>query len=219
MKKLLLIIVSVLHVTSASAELGVNIGASASVGLFAATGNEIVGASTHTVGTNRKNNGEAFGSAGWGSVFIEKTLGNVLFVGADYVPGALSTDTTETANKSERTGTASTQKIQIDFEDLTTFYVGAKIGENFYAKAGTTHVDIVTNENLGTGSTYANTNMDGTMLGMGYNHTTDNGAFVRIEGTYMSFDGAFLDSTTNSNRVTLSNLDGVSGKLSVGKSF
>ena len=57
------------------------------------------------------------------------------------------------------------------------------------------------------------------MLGMGYNHTTDNGAFVRIEGTYMSFDGAFLDSTTNSNRVTLSNLDGVSGKLSVGKSF
>ena len=36
----------------------------------------------------------------------------------------------------------------IDFEDLTTVYLGAMLTENFYLKAGVMHVDVITNESL-----------------------------------------------------------------------
>ena len=218
MKKLLLsILFSVLYVTSASAEIGVNVGASGNVGLFAAGATETVG------GTGgRKANGTEHGSAGWGSLFIEKTLGSVLVLGVDYTPGSLSTDTTETA-KSDMLGSTATpvvnNKVQIDFEDLTTYYVSARMGENFYAKAGLTSVSVVTNESLATGSTYGNVDLDGMTYGLGFNHTTDSGAFVRVEGNYVSFDSASVTSSANSNVIKLSSLDGVSGKISIGKSF
>jgi hypothetical protein len=145
-------------------------------------------------------------------------------IGIDYVPTALETETVETQKADMRTDDSSTisasvNKLQIDFEDLTTYYVGVYLTENFYAKAGMVTVDVITNENLETGSTYGNTNLDGTVFGIGYNKSMDNGLFIRAEGNYMNFDGASLTSSANSNKVELSSLDGVSGKISLGKSF
>ena len=222
MKKLLLSIVfSVLYVSSASAELGVNIGVSGNAGLFVANASETFDG-TLAANTKSKNTGTEYGAAGYGSIFIEKTLGSVLVLGVDYTPGSLSTDTTETA-KSDMLGSNATpvvnNKVQIDFEDLTTYYVSARMGENFYAKAGLTSVSVVTNENLATGSTYGNVDLDGMTYGLGFNHTTDSGAFVRVEGNYVSFDSASVTSSANSNVIKLSSLDGVSGKISIGKSF
>ena len=48
-----------------------------------------------------------------------------------------------------------------------------KANDNFYIKAGMMEVDVITNESLGTGSTYGNTSLDGTMLGFGYNNTLE----------------------------------------------
>ena len=221
MKKLLLSVVfSVLYVASASAELGVNVGVSGNAGLFAASAHE-----KHTNTAGKTNAGTEHGSAGWGSIFIEKTIGDVLLVGIDYVPEALETDTTETAKSDKRTAasdaiSASTNKIQVDFENLTTMYIGARLGENFYAKAGVMTVDVITNESLGTGGSYGNADLDGNMFGVGFNHTTDNGAFLRVEGNYMSFDGVTRTNSDDSEKqIKLKNLDGVSAKLSIGKSF
>ena len=80
-------------------------------------------------------------------------------------------------------------------------------------------VDIITKETLGTGSTYGNTDMDGTVFGVGYNATFGNSTFIRVEGNYMDFDGASVTSSTGVNKVSLTNLDGMTGKLSIGKSF
>ena len=223
MKKLLLSIVfSVLYVTSASAELGVNVGVSGNAGLFAASANESF-SDASTSSTNQ--NGTEHGSAGWASIFVEKTIGDILVVGVDYVPAALETDTTESARTDKTsvgddTGTIVTNKIQIDFEDLTTYYIGARLGENFYAKVGTMTVEVVTNESLGTGSVYGNTDLDGTLYGIGFNHTTDNNAFIRVEGNYLSFDAHTLTSSSDSQKsIKLKNLDGLSAKVSIGKSF
>ena len=41
--------------------------------------------------------------------------------------------------------------------------------------------------------------------------------FVRVEGSYMDFDGVTL--TANDNTIKLKSLDGVTGKISIGKSF
>jgi hypothetical protein len=93
--------------------------------------------------------------------------------------------------------------------------------DNLYVKAGVTTVDVITNENLGTGASYANAELDGTMFGIGYHNALDNGVFFRFEGNYMTFDGATVTATGTDadNKIELRNLDGVSGKISFGKTF
>ena len=98
-------------------------------------------------------------------------------------------------------------------------YIGVKVFDHAYVKVGMMSVDVVTKETLGTGSTYGNTDIDGTLYAIGYNKPFDNGLFVRAEGSYMEFDGASLTSSSGSQKITLDNLDGVAGKLSIGKSF
>ena len=219
MKKLLLtFVLSCFYVTSVSADMGVNVGVSGQAGLFAASASE-------SVGTETKGNGTEHGSAGWGSVFLEATMNDRFIVGIDYVPAALETDTTETAKDDKGVGavtaTIVTNKIQVDFEHLTTLYVGAMLTDNFYVKAGATTVDVITNENLGTGASYGNAELDGNMFGIGYHNALDNGVFFRFEGNYMNFNGHTVNATGTAadNKIELRNLDGVSGKLSVGKSF
>jgi hypothetical protein len=222
MKKLFLSIVfSALYVTSASADLGVNVGVSGNAGLFAASASEQTVA---TVGGDNQN-GSEHGSAGWGSIFIEKSFGDRLMLGIDYVPGALETDTTESArvdktDVDDDAGTVKTNKVQVDFEDFTTVYIGAKFGDNFYAKVGVANVEVITNETLGTGGAYGNVDLDGTVFGMGYHASNDNGTFFRFEGNYIQFDGTTATNTADSNKsIKLKNLDGVSGKISFGKTF
>ena len=185
--------------SSASAELGVNVGVSGNAGLFAASAHE-----KHSNTAGKTNGGSEHGSAGWASIFVEKTIGDTMLIGIDYVPQALETDTTETAKSDKRTAasdaiSASTNKIQVDFENMTTMYVGARLGENFYAKAGVVTVDVITNESLGTGGNYGNADLDGNMFVVGYNHTTN--------------------TEDAEKQIKLKNLDGISGKISIGKSF
>jgi len=218
MKKLLITVFSFLYISSASADVGFNVGASAHMGLFSASAKELTGTTT-------KGTGSESGEAAWGSLFVEGTLNDRFILGIDYVPSALETETTETAKSDKGVGavtaTTVTNKVQVDFEDLTTLYAGFMITENMYVKAGVTTVDVITNENLGTGGNYANTELDGSMFGVGYHNALDNGVFFRVEGNYMTFDGATITSSgsASNNKITLSSLDGVSGKFSIGKSF
>ena len=220
MKKLLLTFVLSLFCISSASAVSVNVGVSGQAGIFAAS-------ATEKTGTTKKGNGSEHGSAGWGSVFLEGQFNDRIIVGIDYVPAALETDTTETAKSDKEPGsvddtpTTVNNKIQVDFEDLTTIYVGAMLTDNLYVKAGAMRVDVITNESLGTGASYGNTELDGTMFGLGYHVANDNGAFFRFEGNYMTFDGATQRSTGTAadNTIELKNLDGVSGKISFGKKF
>ena len=218
MKKLLLTFVLSLFCISSASAVSVNVGVSGQAGIFAAS-------ATEKTGTTKKGNGSEHGSAGWGSVFLEGQFGDKIIVGIDYVPQALETDTVETAKSDKEpdatTATTVSNKVQVDFEDLTTIYVGAMITDSLYVKAGAMKVDVITNENLATGASYGNTELDGTMFGIGYHVANDNGAFFRFEGNYMTFDGATQRSTGTAadNTIELKNLDGVSGKISIGKSF
>ncbi len=218
MKKLLLTFVLSLFCISSASAVSVNVGVSGQAGIFAAS-------ATEKTGSTKKGNGSEHGSAGWGSVFLEGQFNDRIIVGIDYVPQALETDTVETAKSDKEpdatTATTVSNKVQVDFEDLTTIYVGAMITDSLYVKAGAMKVDVITNENLATGASYGNTELDGTMFGIGYHVANDNGAFFRFEGNYMTFDGATQRSTGTAadNTIELKNLDGVSGKISIGKTF
>ena len=223
MKKLILAVtIAMFSFSSANAELGVNIGISGQMGLFAASATERdTGTHGTTTDSTETNSESEYLGLGWASVFIEKSLGRA-FIGVDYVPSALETETKEERRNDKTTTdtrTVKTNKIQVDFEDLTTIYLGVNLTDNLYAKAGMMTVDVLTNETLGTGSTYGNTDLDGTMFGVGYNATNDSGLFLRVEGNYLEFDGASVTSANGVNKIALDSLDGVSGKLSVGKSF
>jgi len=222
MKKLILGVSFILASFSmVSAEIGVNLGVSGNLAVFHATG---VDKTTNTAGTvTEKASEDATGVAGYTSFFIEKTLGDRITVGYDYVSSSLESETSETVRMDKTTTdtqTSKTNTVKVAFEDLSTLYVALNITENFYVKAGMATVDVVTKESLATGSDYGNTSLDGSVMGVGYNNTFDNGMFFRVEGTYMDFDNAKLTSTTNTdNTISLNNLEGASGKLSIGKSF
>ena len=120
MKKLLLtFVLSAFYVTSASADFGVNVGVSGNAGIFAAS-------ATESTGTTKKGNGTEHGSAGWGSVFLEASINDKFMLGVDYVPGAMETDTAETAKSNISavsaagaiTKTAVTNKIQVEVADI-----------------------------------------------------------------------------------------------------
>ena len=219
MKKIIItILISMFYISSVSADMGVNLGASVSAGLFSASGKEVDTGPNLTETTEDSE----YGEAAFSSIFLEKTLGDRFTVGIDWVLNTLSTETTEARRQDKTSGTSSANvenKIGIDFDNLTTYYVSFNVNDNLYAKLGMATVDIITKETLGTGSTYGNTDMDGTVLGVGYNASFGNSAFIRVEGNYMDFDGASVTSSTGVNKVTLNNLDGVTGKLTIGKSF
>jgi len=200
----------------ASAEVGVNVGISGTLGVFEGSATE-----TEDSEISEKEKGIMVG--GWGSIFLEKTLGSRLVIGIDYVTSPISseTDTDERSDiKTAADGARATgnQKIQVDFEDLTTYYAAFNITENLYIKAGMMEVDVITNETLHTGSVYGNTSLDGSVYGAGYHKGFDNGMFLRTEAMVMEFDGVTLAGSGDTS-VTVNQLDGASAKISIGKSF
>jgi len=217
MKKITIAILMLLGTYSnASAELGMNVGVSGQMGVFTGQGHE-------TMGTVDKKGAEtAMAVFGYASIFVEKDLGQYLTLGIDFVPDSMSSETEERIRDTKFGDATSvtTNNVKVDFEDMITAYAAVNVTENFYVKAGLVEVDVITKESLGTGGAYPNTSMDGTMLGMGYNKDLTNGMFVRAEGTYMDFDNIKLSSNAGETKfITVSSLAGLSGKISVGKSF
>jgi hypothetical protein len=229
MKKITIAILATLFSYSiASAELGVSIGVSGQVGVFSASGTESE--------KLEKQSQDAHGVAGYTSFFIEKKLSFLpghlsrLSIGFDHVADTLSSEEVSTA-RTDITGVADTSgyvpgvgatitnKAKIDFEDLNTTYLALNVTDSLYVKAGMVTVDVITKETLGTGSTYGNTSVDGTMLGIGFALNKDNGLFLRFEANHTEFDNAKVTASNADNFVEMKNLEGAMGKISVGKTF
>jgi len=234
MKKTIIAILATLFSYSiASAELGVSIGISGQVGVFHASGTE-----SHDL---EKQSEDATGVAGYTSIFIEKKLSFLpgplsrLSIGFDHVPQTLSSETSQSVKTNYNDGTKAdtsgcvagvggtncplvTNSVKLDFQDMNTTYISFDVTDNLYVKAGWVSVDIITQEALGTGSTYGNTSVDGNSLGIGWAMTKDNGLFMRFEANHSEFDNAKVTGS-GTNIAELNNLEGAMGKISVGKTF
>ena len=160
-----------------------------------------------------------------GSIFFEAALTDIVSLGIDYVPHSMDSETTENIQNMHAVATGEDttsvrNTVKISFEDLTTIYAIANLNDNVYAKVGYVEVELITDENLGTGGAYGNTTIDGYSLALGYSMDLSDGVFARIEASYMDLDGATL---TNDNDSTKSvKADGISGYgagISIGKSF
>ena len=223
MKKTLIgLVISMFWIVSASADVGARLGVTGNAALYAATATELdTGSHGTTSDFDESQTQSEYLGLMYGSVFAEVGFGP-MFVGVDYMPGAIDTEESTTTVGDKTTSATSSQvtnKVKVEFEGLTNFYAGVRILDSFFIKAGTLSVDLNTKETLGTGSTYGNTTVDGTMMAVGMDKVMDNGMFVRVEGQYSEFDSASLTSSSGSQKITMESLDGVVGKLSIGKAF
>ena len=216
MKKIITAIVILLGtISTASADLGINVGIAGNTSIWHATGVE-----QNTNDTTQTE--DAVGVAGYDSYFIEKTLGSRITIGYEHTPDALTTDTAE----NERAGNTAViggkesliNSVQLKFENLDMMYVHLNISESVYVKLGQTSVDVITNESLATGSTYSDFSLDGSLVGAGYNKSFSNGIFLRGEFNLLEFDDSGKK-TSIDNTVQLNGLEGAQAKFALGYSF
>ena len=229
MKKFLTIAAFMLFAISSAQAERVKIGATLKAGLFQVDDASEIFSGAHSSGSSpgkvtkkasSEGDDDTEGEFGYGSIFVEINANDKFALGIDHVPQSLETETTENLQESSDSSPTGTNKVQVDFENLTTIYALLYATENIYLKAGLMEVDVKTNETLATGGAYGNTSLDGYTIGLGYNHELDNGVFVRAEAAYMDIDGATLKNTNDSTKsVTADGITGASVAISIGKSF
>ena len=180
---------------------------------------------------------------GYVSLFGEAHLLNTgLRVGVSYVPYALESETTDNTrndncsrdNTDGNTGsnvcTPTTQTVQIDVEDMITMYVAyhheVDLGllDSVFVKGGVIEADVITKEKLASGSQYGNTTLSGQFIGLGVEKNMDNGLFVRVEGNVTQYQSIKLKNQLtgtdeNKNTIDITDMDGATATLSIGKSF
>jgi len=167
------------------------------------------------------------------SVFAEFDFGNSLSIGVEYHPGSISTPTNTnvkmngstggavTADQANTTGgTAATNTVQADFEDITTIYLVWVSDVGLYSKIGYSHVDVATKESLGTGGSYGNVTTDGATFALGFQKENDSGIFARVEVSATAWDNVSASNTTDSTKkVEITDMASASASLKIGKRF
>ena len=216
MKKIIILLISSLFVFAQASAVGLKVGVAGNTGVFHATGVENEGTEKHTE--------DATAVVGYSSIFAEVMVNDRFGFGFDWSPDEMDSETAENVQDDlQGVGTTSAQKtntVKVSFENLAQAYITVNLGENLYVKGGVVDVDIITNENLETGSTYDDTSMSGEVFGIGYDRELSNGVFVRVEGQYLDFGSTSLTATNNSdNKIDLNNLEGLSAKIALLKAF
>jgi len=233
MKKFLLATLVLLGTISFANAERFSVGVSLTGAVFEATGAKEIFSGSHAgnatssakVTKNTKDEGDdAEGAFALGAVFAEFAANDQISIGLNYVPH--SSDSEEAENIQNLGGTTynhtaqATNKVKVSFEDLTTVYALARLNDNVYAKAGVVQVDLVTEENLGTGGAYGNDTLEGFTIALGYEMDMADGMFVRGEAMYMEIDGTTLTNTNDSTKsVSADGIEGYGATISIGKSF
>ena len=154
----------------------------------------------------------------YASIFAEYEVNDQVSIGLSYVP--MSVETPQNVNSGEGGAGENTEiKVKAEFEDLTTLYLLAKSDMGVYGKFGISTMDInVTSENAGT---YADPGSNsGLELAVGYDHEAGDGISVRAEVAYHEFDNVSANNgITDKNEITITDMRGLTGRISFVKSF
>ena len=153
--------------------------------------------------------------AEYGSIFLEAALNDVISVGMDY---AGSFETPENVSNEDQ---GNQRTVSAEFSDLTTVYAKLNVPlGGAYLKVGYSQADVTSNENGGSGNSYGNDTTSGLTVGLGYNHEIAGGVAVRLEVTGTDFSDVSVDNgKTNKTEITVKEMIGARGTLSIVKSF
>ena len=215
MKKIIIAISSIWLLTVSSAtNISPSIGISGNMAVYAATGTEKnFNEAGSSVDTTIDEHG-AF-AAEYGSIFIEAALNDTISIGLDY---ASDFETPENISNEDQ---GNQRSVSAEFSDLTTVYAKLNVPlGGAYLKVGYSQADVTSNENGGSGNTYGNDTTSGLTVGLGYNHEVAGGVSVRLEVTGTDFSDVQVDNgQTNKTEITVKEMIGARGTLSIVKSF
>ena len=232
MKRLLISILILTGMTSmASAELGLNIGVSAQVGTMETSGKEV---NSSTGLTETSDVHEALFATG--GYFIEKDLaflpgflgriGSRFHLGYDNIVHDLDLGTQNNVRTQRQydddVEPNLNHTLNAEITGFDTKYVTLNIFPWLYVKGGDVTVDVKTKFNGTRTSTYAeNHKLDGSMVGIGIENTSENGLFFRLEFNDYDIDGKAVTNTGTDTfmTATLNDVSGTTGRISIGKAF
>jgi opacity protein-like surface antigen len=229
-KTFLAVFFSLFILSTAHADLGVNLGVSAQIGSMETKGKE-----TSSDGTSQTSQVEEhiFATAGF---FIEKDLTFLpgplkrLSIGFDNIAHDLDLGTQSNFRnqslgaKGTPTVVSGHNSLSAEITGFETLYATLRITDWLYLKGGNVTVDVKTehHQNGVKQTSYGdNHSLDGTVVGFGVEHTADNGMFFRVEYNDYSIDGKSVKSTKADSKFTaqLQDVSGSTGRISVGKTF
>ena len=195
---------------------GLGIGVSAAHGGFYGEGTE--DEETAEAGTDDTTEAGAF-VANFGSVFVEYDLGPIR-LGVDYIPNAIETP------KNKNVQGSLTNTVMAEFENHTTAYAILPVpflsyGDGgAYLKAGLREATVETNENLGTGGSYGDVEVQGWTAGVGYQIDGENGLSFRLEATATEWDDVTsTNDADTSTKVKITDMMSASATVSILKTF
>ena len=215
MKKIIIAISSIWLLTVSSAmSMEYSIGISGNMGVYAATGTE---KNFNNAGSAVDTTTDEHGAfvAEYGSVFAEIALTDTVSVGLDY---AGSFETPENISNEDQ---GNQRSVSAEFTDYTTVYAKLNVPlGGTYLKVGYSHADVTSREAGGGDNSYGNDTTSGMTVGIGYNHEVSNGFSVRLEVTGTDFSDVKVDNgQTNKTEITVKDIIGARGTLSIVKSF
>ena len=219
MKKILATLAAVIFSTSTfAADLSqLSVGISGNYGLYGADGKEENYDSGGTLERTTKKEGAAFVDT-YATIFAEFAMNDQVSIGLSYAPSDV--ETPQNVNSGEGGAGENTEiKVKASFEELTTLYILAKSSIGVYGKIGVSTMDIdVSSENAGTYADPGTT--DGHEIAIGYDHEAAEGMSVRAELAYHEFDNVSANNgITDKNEITITDMRGVTGRISLVKSF
>ena len=186
---------------------------------------DIEASGKHTMRTSGKTDstGAADNQTGIGSLFAEYTWNNIT-LGLDYIPGSADIsnsikqrDEVDFQDGATTAGTSISNKAQASIEDHYGVYLAYPLYEGFYLKAGYVQADIITEENLGTGSTYGNETLDGVQYAFGVKSDMANNLFFKTEVFFTDYDDIKL--TSSGSNTVEGDIDVTGISLAVGYQF
>ena len=167
--------------------------------------------------------GAASNTTAIGSVFAEYTWNNIT-LGVDYIPGEADIsnsvkqrDDTDFQDGDTTAGTAVSNKAQASIEDHYGVYLSYPLYASFYGKIGLVQADIITSENLGTGSSYGDDTLDGYMFGFGVKSDLANNMFIKSEFFVTDYDDIKL--TSDGSNIVEGDIDVRGITIAVGYQF
>ena len=219
MKKVLLVILAgMFAISSAYAQPSFTVGLGYNKGVFAAEGREDNFDEGGTIKTVTEEYG-AFEDS-YASIYVE--VGNEIgSIGVAYQDDVSTPQNVNEVGGHPTTNSA-TSTVSADFSGVITFYGLVNLPMNTYLKAGIVQGDIAVNETQKSGNTYKDQDLDGYVLGFGYQHEAD-AANIRFELLGHTYDDVTANNgvatTGNHNKITISDMIGANAQISVNKSF
>ena len=220
MKKVLLtILAGMFLIGSAYAQPSFTVGLGLNKGVFAAEGREENFNESGTLKTVTEEYG-AFEDS-YASIYVE--VGNeVGSIGLAYQDDVSTPTNVNESNGDDGGTTTATSTVSADFSGVLTLYGLVNLPMNTYLKAGIVQGDIAIGETQRSGNTYKDQDLEGYVLGFGYQHAAD-AANIRFELLGHTYDDVETNNgvatSGNHNKVRVSNMIGANAQISVNRSF